>query len=101
MRYPPVGGLLAILGSAASEELLTVGMGYIRKYIDIIDKRGALAAIGPAPQTVGKIRDRFRQVIYLRHKEIENLIRARHMIEEYIRINSGFEEIRIEFDINV
>ena len=48
MRYPPVGGLLAILGSAASEELLTVGMGYIRKYIDIIDKRGVLAAIGPA-----------------------------------------------------
>ena len=101
MRYPPVGGLLAILGSAASEELLTVGMGYIRKYIDIIDKRGVLAAIGPAPQTVGKVRDRFRQVIYLRHKETENLIRARHMIEEYVRINSGFEEIRIEYDINV
>lgn len=101
MRYPPVGGLLAILGSAASEELLTVGMGYIRKYIDIIDKKGALAAIGPAPQTVGKVRDRFRQVIYLRHRETENLIRARHMIEEYVRINSGFEEIRIEYDINV
>jgi primosomal protein N' (replication factor Y) len=101
MRYPPIGGLLAILGSAASEELLTVGMGYIRKYIDIIDKRGVLAAIGPAPQTVGKVRDRFRQVIYLRHKDTENLIRARHMIEEYVRINSGFEEIRIEYDINV
>ena len=101
MRYPPTGGLLAVLGSSASEELLHVGMSYIRKYIDLIDKKGVLSTIGPAPQTVGKVRDRYRQVIYLRHKDIEYLIRARHMIEEYVRINNGFEEIRIEYDINM
>lgn len=101
MRYPPIGGLLAVLGSSASEELLHVGMSYIRKYIDLIDKKGVLSTIGPAPQTVGKVRDRYRQVIYLRHKDIEYLIRARHMIEEYVRINNGFEEIRIEYDINM
>ncbi len=101
MRYPPVGCLLAVLGSSAGEDLLTMGMGYIRKYIDLIDKKGVLTAIGPAPQTVGKVRDRYRQVIYLRHVNMENLIRARCMIEEYVRINSGFEDIRIEYDINV
>ena len=100
MHYPPVGYLLAVLGSSEDEKLLTTGMHYIRKYIDRIDRKSILSAIGPAPQSIGKIRDRYRQVIYLRYPTRDNLIRAKDLLEEYIRINSGFEGIRIEFDFN-
>jgi primosomal protein N' (replication factor Y) len=58
-------------------------------------------AIGPAPQSVGKIKDRYRQVIYLRYERMDYLILARDKILEYIEINSGFEKIRVEFDMNV
>ena len=100
MKYPPTGFLLAIMGSSEDEELLERGMHFLRKYIDRIDRRNILSAIGPAPQSIGKIRDRYRQVIYLKYPSPENLIRAKDLLEEYIRINSGFAGIRIEFDFN-
>ena len=55
-------------------------------------------AIGPAPQTIRKIRDQSREVIYLRHADAEQLIRARALIEEYIALNSGFKDVQIQFD---
>lgn len=100
MAYPPAGSMMAVLGSAAGEETLSQGMHFLRQYIERIDPAGALRAIGPAPQTVGKIRDRYRQVIYLRHRSREALVRARNLIERYIEINSGFSGITIEFDFH-
>ena len=101
LHYPPVGTMMAVLGSCENEKLLTTGMTYLKKYIGRIDPGNALMAIGPAPQSVGKIRDRYRQVIYLRHEKRDYLILARDKILEYIEINSGFENIRVEFDMNV
>ena len=101
LAYPPAGSMMAVLGSAAGEETLTQGMHFLKKYIERIDPAGALRAVGPAPQTVGKIRDRYRQVIYLRHQSMEALVRARNLMERYIEINSGFSGITIEFDFNL
>ena len=98
MQYPPAGGLLAIMGSSPDEELLDTGMQYIRRYIGRIDPEGKLMAIGPAPESVGKVRDQYRKVIYVRNTRKEQLIRAKDMIEEYIALNRGFDEIHIMFD---
>ena len=100
MGYPPCGRLLAILGSAEDESLLSTAMDYLRKYIGRIDPANALRALGPAPQSVGKVKDRYRQVIYLRHERSEALIRARKLLERYLEINRGFEKVRVEFDMN-
>lgn len=101
LHYPPVGTMMAVLGSCENEKLLSTGMTYLKKFIARIDPGNALMAIGPAPQSVGKVRDRYRQVIYLRHERMDYLILARDKILEYIEINSGFEKIRVEFDMNV
>ncbi len=98
MGYPPCGRLLAVLGSSEDEELLTAAMGYLRKYVARIDPADALRALGPAPQSVGKVRDRYRQVLYLRHERAEMLIRVRSMLERYIEVNRGFDKILVEFD---
>ncbi len=100
MEYPPEGNLCAILGSSKNEQLLTEGMRYIRKYLDRIDRRGQLRTIGPAPQSVGKIRDTYRQVIYIRNMDSERLIMAKDRIEAYVAANRGFSDIRIQFDFN-
>ena len=73
-------------------------MQYIRRYIGRIDPEGKLMAIGPAPASVGKVRDQYRKVIYVRNTRKEQLIRAKDMIEEYIALNRGFDEIHIMFD---
>ncbi len=99
LAYPPEGCMTAILGSAKDEARLTQAMHYLRAYIDRIDPGGALHAIGPAPQTVGKVKDYYRQVIYIRHADSETLLRAGSLLEEYISLNSGFRKITIQFDI--
>lgn len=101
MNYPPAGRMMAVLGSALSAELLATGMDFLRKYIDRINRTGVLFPIGPAPQAVGKIKDHYRSVIYLRSADEEELIRAKNKMEDYIRINKGFEKMNIQFDFNV
>ncbi len=101
LGYPPSGAMTAILGSSADETLLKTGMDYIKRYIDHFDKKQVLQAIGPAPQSVGKIKDRYRMVIYIRNTDQELLIKAKDLIEQYISINSGFQKIDIQFDLSV
>ena len=98
MRYPPCGSMCAVLGSSKDEEKLSIAMRYIRKYLQRIDPGNSLSAIGPAPQAVGKVRDVYREVIYIRSEERERLIRAKDLIEEYTAINTGFDDIYIQFD---
>ena len=101
LHYPPVSAMAAILGSAEDEEKLKTGMEYIRKYIRRIDPGDNLHTIGPAPQAIGRIKDNYRMVIYIRNSDADNLIRAKDMLEKYIRINQGFNDINIQFDFNV
>ena len=57
-------------------------------------------AIGPAPQSIGKLKDQYREVIYVRHKMTGVLIGAKDRIESYIAANSGFRTIQIQFDFS-
>ncbi|MDO5702050.1 MAG: primosomal protein N' [Lachnospiraceae bacterium] len=100
MSYPPCGGMLAILGESQDEKLLKTGMSFLRKFIGLIDPGGALGAIGPAPQAIGKIRDYYREVIYVRSRDPGQLIRAKDLIEDYLSVNRGFDDIRIMFDFS-
>jgi primosomal protein N' (replication factor Y) len=100
MHYPPEGLLLAVLGSGEDPAKLHEAMEYIRRFISRIDPKNAFSAIGPAPQTVGKVRDRYREVIYIRHREREMLVKARSLIERYTEMNSGFADIRVEFNLS-
>lgn len=100
MSYPPCGSMLAILGEAQDEKLLKTGMTFLRKFIGRIDPGGALGAIGPAPQAIGRIRDYYREVIYVRSRDMGQLIRAKDLIEDYLSVNRGFDDIRIMFDFS-
>lgn len=101
LRYPPAGAMAAILGSSENEKKLTTAMVYIKKYIRRIDPKDQLHTIGPAPQTISRLKDHYRMIIYIRNMDADSLIRAKDMIERYIRINKGFDDINIQFDFNV
>ena len=100
MAYPPCGQMCAIFGFAEDEEKLTEAMGHIRSFLKKIDPENVLYAIGPAPMSVGKVADRYRQVIYLRNRDRDKLVKARELTEEYVAINSGFSEISIQYDFH-
>ena len=56
--------------------------------------------IGPAPESVAKVQDLYRQVLYLKGADREELNRVRRALEKYIEINSGFQSVYKQFDYN-
>ena len=56
--------------------------------------------IGPASPYVNKVNDEYRRVLYLKCSEKRVLIEIKNFMEQYIEINKGFQNIRIQFDFN-
>lgn len=82
------------------EKLLAMGMDYIRKFLKKADAGQKLLIIGPADEPVAKVADMYRKVLYVKQKDHEYLLRIKNQLERYIEINSGFKNIRIQFDFN-
>lgn len=100
LDYPPAAHMMAVLGSCADEELLGQAMHYLELYIRRVYPEKDLHVIGPACAAVGKIKDIYRQVIYLKHEEYRTLVVIKNKLEKYIDINSGFRKIYIQFDFS-
>lgn len=101
MGYPPRAAMAAVRGAGREEELLNQAMDYCRKYIERIYQGKDLILIGPAPETVAKVQDMYRRVLYMRHQDREVLVRIKNALEKYIEVNRGFRNIYIQFDFNV
>lgn len=91
--------MTGIFGQAEDEEKLTKAMFFIRQYIERICRDHVPNLTGPAPASVGKVRDIYRQVLYMRHENKDYLIRIRERLEKYIEINPGFREIRVQYGL--
>ena len=100
LDYPPASHMMAVLGSCPDEELLLQAMHYLNLYIQRIYKEKDLHVIGPAYAAVGKVKDIYRQVIYLKHEDYQVLVHIKDQLEKYIEINSGFRKIYIQFDFS-
>lgn len=101
MEYPPAAAMAAVRGACTEEELLKEAMSYCRKYIRRIYPKEDLILIGPAPETVSKVQDYYKMVLYMRHRDRELLVRLKDALEKYIAVNKGFQSIYIQFDFNV
>ena len=104
MDYPPAAHMMAVLGSAEDEKLLETAMHYLGLFIEKLQQgmnlETTLHVIGPAPASVGKVKDVYRRVIYLKHENYNLLVRIKDRLEEYIEINSGFRKVNIQFDFS-
>lgn len=81
--YPPINHMLAVLFTSESESLLkTVAetmAGRLRQ--EALERKDGPGIIGPADAAVGRINDAYRKMIYIRHRDYEELVRAKDMIE--------------------
>ena len=101
MDYPPMAAMAAVRGAGKEEELLVRAMDYCRKYIERIYPEKDLTLIGPAPESVAKVQDMYRRVLYMRHQGREILVRIKNALEKYIEVNRGFRNIYIQYDFTV
>ena len=100
MDYPPAAHMMAVLGSSEDEKLLETAMHYLSLFTGKLYSGKDLHVIGPAPASVGKIKDVYRRVIYLKHEKYDLLVHIKDKLEEYIEINSGFRKVNIQFDFS-
>lgn len=100
LSYPPTAGMLAVHGSCEEEALLGCAMHYLKLFAEKVAKGRNLTVIGPAPAAVGKVRDIYRQILYLKCENTDILIQIKDKLEQYIEVNSGFQKIQIQFDFN-
>lgn len=105
MGYPPASQLMAVLVSCKEEELLETACHYLKAYAETCCKKceraeTSVQLIGPASPYVGKVRDTYRRVIYLKSEQEAVLVFLKDQLEQYIEINSGFQNLWIQFDLN-
>ena len=98
--YPPAGSMMAVHVSGADEAHLAVAAGYLAKFIRQVSGRCEAAVIGPADEPIAKINDVYRKAIYVKHENTKKLIAVKNIVEQYIEMNEGFREIRVQFEMN-
>ena len=99
LGYPPAACLMAVLGASPEEDRLDKAMRGIRLCIGRLRPPESLHVIGPAPAAVGKIRDIYYKVIYLKHPDPAALEAIRDRLDRYIALNTGFEGVTIQYDV--
>ena len=87
-----------MLFRSEDESYLQMAMEYLKKYLDVLAKKTQARVIGPADESVSKVADIYRKVIYVRHGRKEVLDQIKERTEQYIEINRGFDKITIQYD---
>lgn len=100
LSYPPISQLMAIHGSSQDEEQLDLAMEYMRRFLVKLDRGRRLQIIGPAPENISRISDRYRRVLYVKQSDYTLLTRMKDKLEQYIEMNSGFAKIAVQFEFN-
>ena len=99
LGYPPVCHLLGIMMTGADEQKLDLAADYLKKFAEQVGREGC-QIIGPTMPYIGKIKDMYRRSLYIRHASYDELIRIKDYLEQYIRINRGYDRIQVSFDFD-
>ncbi len=102
MHYPPAANILLVLITSREEDqaikaALHLGEA-IRIYFENRENKAEL--IGPAPATVSKVNDIYRQVIYIKHEAYDKLIEIKNYLEGYFNYSEQFTNCSLQFDFN-
>ena len=73
---------------------------YLAKFVRQAAGKYQAQVIGPADEPVAKINDIYRKAIYIKHDEIKKLTAVKNLTEQYVEINTGFKDIRIQYEVN-
>ena len=82
--YPPVNHMLAVLFTSGHEKQLTDAVNEIARELRGVAAENAgkpWRIIGPADATIARISDAYRKMIYIRHEDYHELVRAKDDIE--------------------
>lgn len=99
--YPPVKKMMSIHGSGRQEEHLQTAMEYLRKIILRIYGEHKGNIIGPADESIARIQEIYRKVLYIKSDSVRELTEIKSRLEQYMEVNEGYRNINIQFEIDM
>lgn len=100
LSYPPFCHVTAVFMEHDSyEELCELSDVLCGKMMEW-GKSSHVRVIGPADAAIAKVNDCYRRVIYLKHKQYEELIKVKDMAESFIEQQSRFKSCYVTFDFD-
>ncbi len=101
LGYPPVCHLLAVCLSGKDEKHIEMAADYLKQFaLKITAKSDAFKIIGPSIPPIGKIKDVYRRMVYIKNKDYDELIRIKDYLEQYVKINKGYDKVYVQFDFD-
>ena len=100
MGYPPCGHLLVILIQSPDEGAAVRASWRIQAMIrqSLHDGKGMPVILNPGKAALTKIKDSYRQVLYLKHPDGEQLKDIRLRLEPVLARHPMFAGVHIQFD---
>ena len=98
--YPPAVFMISIHGSGKDEEHLQKAMEYLVKVTERMPEKRAVKIFGPVSESIGKIQDEYRKVIYIKAEEQNVLTGIKNKLEKYMELNEGYRTVMIQFERN-
>lgn len=99
--YPPVSHMLGIFIQENKQEKADEISKLLAKELKAHFQAERMAVIGPAKGSIEKINDTYRYVIYIKHKNYDNLIRVKDFIEGFLEQEmENIKSVSITFDFD-
>ena len=102
MAYPPCAHMLVILIQSGDESQSIIAMLRIEKIIEQSQsgESNPIQILNPGQASLSKLKDVYRQVLYLKHKEEERLLDLKRRLEPVLEKHPMFAGISIQFDFD-
>lgn len=102
LSYPPVWNLLLIHCTGTKQPAVELAAGHAAVWLKgrIAQESETVLLVGPADAAVAKVNDVYRKVIYMKAKRYDTLVRLKDETEHYVREQSLFSPVTIQFDFN-
>ena len=101
LQYPPVYQMMVVFIGCDQLDIGQAAANMLGKEL----RRQTIAldgywVIGPSQATITKVKDVYRHVIYVKHKDYEALTRMKDLLEHYMEDKGIFEKAVVSFDFN-
>lgn len=94
--YPPVWQMLTVLLAGPDEEVCRQTAQRLGRVI----KNSGIRVIGPGEASLSKVNDIYRQVLYVKEKDYQQLVRVKDRLELWIDRQELPKDLHITFDFN-
>jgi len=102
MKYPPTSHLMLILVTSASLEQAVRAVSMLGEALKLYIQKQKIDAdvIGPAPASLSKLNDMYRQLIYIKHGDYNSLVKIKNYLEGYFIYSQQFSGCNLMFDFD-